>query len=208
MSVTSARPVRPASPRRCGGRNRSASSESSTAMTRASGQNFASATASAPEPVHRSTMHRHVAASGCADAHSSSDSVSGRGMNTPGPTETSPDRTGRTPIEVLQRDPRARGGDQIPVAVRRTRRRHRRAPTAGRGRHRRRARPASRRRPAREPTTRIGRARAARARWLASHVAARIALMPAAAGTACRRRPARRTARRGRRRGPGRGCAP
>ena len=54
-------------------------------MTRAAGRWRASATASAPDPVHRSTITGR-AGSCCAVAHSKMASVSGRGMNTPGPT--------------------------------------------------------------------------------------------------------------------------
>ncbi len=82
---------------RCfGGRKSSASSESSTATMRASGQNFDRASASAAEPVHRSTITGR-GGSGWADAHSSSPSVSGRGMNTPGPTWTVTGPSGAVP---------------------------------------------------------------------------------------------------------------
>ncbi len=54
-------------------------------ITRAAGRCRASATANAPDPVHKSTITDR-AASCCAVAHAKMASVSGRGMNTPGPT--------------------------------------------------------------------------------------------------------------------------
>ncbi len=54
-------------------------------MTRAVGQCTARAIAKAPEPVHKSTITAG-AVRRCEMAHSKIASVSGRGMNTPGPT--------------------------------------------------------------------------------------------------------------------------
>ena len=78
--------------------------ESSTAMTAACGRARASATASAPDPVHRSTI-TGWSGSGCARAHSSSDSVSGRGNEDTGADDQVERAERRGSGEVLQRDP-------------------------------------------------------------------------------------------------------
>ena len=54
---------------------------------------------------------------GCASAHSSSDSVSGRGMNTPGPTLHGHRAERRGAGQVLQRDPLRALGDEAVVPV-------------------------------------------------------------------------------------------
>ena len=66
-------------------------------MTCADGRSLAKAMASAPDPVHRSTITGR-SGKGWASAHSSIDSVSGRGMNTPGPTETVTGPNGAFPV--------------------------------------------------------------------------------------------------------------
>ena len=70
-----------------------ASSLSSTACTSASGTSPATASATAPEPVQRSTTTgvRPVASTSRARStpQPASSSVSGRGVNTPGPTASS-----------------------------------------------------------------------------------------------------------------------
>lgn len=65
-----------------------ASSDSSTACTRERGTSWARARAMAPEPVHRSTMSGSTTsiARTASMAQPTTDSVSGRGTNTPGPT--------------------------------------------------------------------------------------------------------------------------
>ncbi len=66
----------------------SAPGSASTACTTASGRHAATASASAADPVHRSTTSGDDASAIAARPHSSSSSVSGRGVNTPGPTVT------------------------------------------------------------------------------------------------------------------------
>lgn len=68
-----------------------ASSESSTACTVERGTSWASASAMAPEPLHRSTTSGSTTsiARTASIAQPTTDSVSGRGTNTPGPTWSS-----------------------------------------------------------------------------------------------------------------------
>ena len=64
----------------------SAAGERSTAITVASGRAAEMPSAIAPLPAHRSMTTGSLIAAMAFNAQSSSDSVSGRGMNTPGPT--------------------------------------------------------------------------------------------------------------------------
>ena len=182
------------------GRRPAHRSESSTAMTRASGQYLRQAQRQRAGTGAQVDDHRTPATSGWATAHSSSASVSGRGMNahrarrarSPGPNARG---AGECAAAVSAA---TRCGDELVVALAesgvRCRRRHSRprsVPAAWAARS-----SAS----ARGDPTPASASADRRHRSLESHAAHGLAVMPAAAWTACRRRPARRTARRGRRR--------
>ena len=84
-------------------------------MTRAAGRCWASATANAPDPVHRSTITGR-AASRCAVAHANMASVSGRGMNTPGPTCSITGPNAAVPVRCCNGTRRERAATIVAVA--------------------------------------------------------------------------------------------
>ena len=91
-----------------------AAGSSSTACTSLPGTSVATASAIAPDPVHRSTTRGRSSPGSAASTASTTTSVSGRGTNTPGPTCRVEVAEGRDAGDVLQR--LARGP---PVDVRR-----------------------------------------------------------------------------------------
>ena len=101
--------------RRCGARSPAPRRSRRRAMTAASGRCRASATASAPRPGAQVDDDRvTLRLERCAVAHSSMDSVSGRGMNTPGPTCSISGPNGGDSGQMLQRHPLRPGVDHVP----------------------------------------------------------------------------------------------
>ena len=155
-------------------------------------------------PAHRTGTRVHdqrIGGSDWASAHSSNASVSGRGMNTPGPTQR--ERAERRGPVMLQRDSAGTRGDQFVVA----------AEELGVGVPRRPAGRASV--PAAWAASSSASVRAESIpAWASAAVATSmvrrspVAVIAAAAGLVCRRRRAHPGRRRGHRRAPGRGCAP
>ena len=86
----------------------SASGACSTAYTRACGTSCATASAIAPEPLHKSTIMRALSFFAISTPQPASTSVSGRGTNTPGPTARSRCRNGAVPVRCCSGTRRAR----------------------------------------------------------------------------------------------------
>ena len=83
-------------------------------MIRAMGWRWPSASASAPEPVHRSTMTGR-AGRRCSVAHARRASVSGRGMKTPGPTCSISGPNAAVPVRCCNGTRRGTRGHDVAV---------------------------------------------------------------------------------------------
>jgi hypothetical protein len=80
----------------------------SVATTRASGRSVAIAHAMQPEPVHASSTRGSSVSAMSSSAASTSTSVSGLGMKTPGSTRTTMWRKGISPVTYCNGSPAAR----------------------------------------------------------------------------------------------------